>query len=194
MTAPIAGRLVDRVGDSTLTAGGLLLAAAGMLEIALRHGTAGLLVGLALAGLGLGAFTPANNAAVMSASPPGHAGVVSGMLNMTRGLGTAVGVALTGAVFTAVAGVTGANLPHASAAGHGLTAALGVLGVLALITGAALLLRARPATEKATRGRPDPGGHVTNAPSAHGYHDRLADRVPDGKHQPVGRLSHEHVA
>ena len=194
VTAPIAGRLVDRVGDSTLTAGGLLLAAAGMLEIALRHGTAGLLVGLALAGLGLGAFTPANNAAVMSASPPGHAGVVSGMLNMTRGLGTALGVALTATVFTALAGVTGANLPHASAAGHGLIAALGVLGVLALITGAALLLRARPATEKATRGRPDPGGHVTNARSAHGYHDRLADRVPDGKHQPVGRLSHEHVA
>ena len=29
VTAPLAGRLVDRVGDSTLTAGGLLLAAAG---------------------------------------------------------------------------------------------------------------------------------------------------------------------
>ena len=194
VTAPIAGRLVDRVGDSALTAGGLLLAAAGMLEIALRHGTAGLLVGLALAGVGLGAFTPANNAAVMSASPPGHTGVVGGMLNMTRGLGTALGVALTGAVFTAVAGVTGANLPQASAAGHGLAAALAVLGVLALITGAALLWRARRATEKATSGRPDPGGQVTNARPAHGYHDRLADRLPDGKHKPVGRLSHEYVA
>jgi MFS family permease len=164
-----------------------------MLEIAVRHGTAGLLVGLALAGVGLGAFTPANNAAVMSASPPGHTGVVGGMLNMTRGLGTALGVALTGAVFTAVAGVTGANLPQASAAGHGLAAALGVLGVPALITGAALLWRAR-ATEKAPSGRPDPGGNVTNARPAHGYHDRLGDRLPDGEHQPVGRLSHEHVA
>jgi predicted MFS family arabinose efflux permease len=78
VTAPLAGRLVDRVGDSTLTAGGLPLAAAGMLEIALRHRTAGLLIGLAVAGLGLGAFTPASNAGVMSASPPGHTGVVRG--------------------------------------------------------------------------------------------------------------------
>lgn len=144
VTAPIAGRLVDRVGERYLTAGGLLLAGAGILEIAAQHGTAGLLTGLALAGVGLGAFTPANNAAVMSASPPGHTGVVSGVLNMTRGLGTALGVALTGALFTAVAGVTGANAARASvaAAGHGLTVALGVLGVLALLTGAALLIRA----------------------------------------------------
>jgi hypothetical protein len=130
----------------------------------------------------------------MSASPRGHPGVVGGMLNMTRGLGTALGVALIGAVFTAVAGVSVANLPQASAAGHGLEAALGVLGVLAVITGAALLWRARRATEKATSGRPDPGGRVTNARPAYGYHDRLADRLPDGKHQPVGRFSHEHVA
>ena len=144
VTAPIAGRLIDRVGERTLTAGGLLLAAAGILEIAAQHGTAGLLAGLALAGVGLGAFTPANNAAIMSASPPGHTGVVSGVLNMTRGLGTALGVALTGALFTAVVGVIGANVARASvaAAGHGLTVALGVLGVLALVTGSALLLRA----------------------------------------------------
>jgi MFS family permease len=150
VTAPIAGRLVDRFATTALTAGGLLLAAAGLLEIALRHGTAGLLFGLALAGLGLGAFTPANNAGVMSTSPPGHTGVVSGMLNMTRGLGTALGVAVSGAVFTAVAEVTGANVARASgaAAGHGLTAALGVLGVLALLTGSALLWRARRATRR----------------------------------------------
>jgi EmrB/QacA subfamily drug resistance transporter len=153
VTAPIAGRLVDRLGDSVLTAGGLLVAAVGLLEIALRHGTAGLLFGLALAGFGLGAFTPANNAGVMSASPPGHTGVVSGMLNMTRGLGTALGVALSGAVFTAVADLTAANAPRASAAaaGHGLTAAVGVLGVLALVTGAALLWRGHRATR--------PGGY-----------------------------------
>jgi MFS family permease len=114
-----------------------------MLEIAVLHGTPGLLVGLALAGVGLGAFTPANNAAVMSASPAGHTGVVSGMLNMTRGLGTALGVALTGALFTAVAAATGANVSRvgAAGAGHGLTAALGVVGLLALATGSALLWR-----------------------------------------------------
>ena len=95
------------------------------------------------------------------------------MLNMTRGLGTALGVALTGAVFTAVAGVTGANMPRASAAaaGHGLTAALGVLGVLALVTGSALLWRAREATESARCNDParaGSGDHRSTAQTASG--------------------------
>ena len=154
-----------------------------MLEIATRHGTAGLLAGLAVAGVGLGAFTPANNAAVMSASPPGHTGVVSGILNMTRGLGTALGVVLTGAVFTAVAGVTGANRPRASAAGHGLTAALGVLGVIALATGSALLLRARRATES-DRGGPDPGGPSHERALGTGV-SRSARRPRAGRQTPI---------
>ena len=178
VTAPIAGRLVDRVGDSAVTAAGLLLAAAGMLEIALRHDTAGLLSGLALAGVGLGGLTPANNAAIMSASPPGHTGLVSGLLNMTRGLGTALGVALTGAVFTAVARVAGANLSQASgaAAGHGLTAAIGVLGALALVTGSALLLRARRATGSADRASDLAGGERAATTPAWG---------PDGRGSPA---------
>jgi len=141
MTAPIAGRLVNRVGARVLTAGGLILAAAGMLGIAVRHDTAGILTGLALMGSGLGCFTPANNAAVMSASPPGHAGVTGGVLNMSRGLGTALGVALAGALFTAGAGVAGAHITQMdiAAVGHGLTAALGVLGLVTLATGVALL-------------------------------------------------------
>ena len=145
ITAPIAGRLVSRVGAHFLTTGGLMLAATGMLEIALRHGTGGILIGLAMMGLGLGSFTPANNAAVMSVSPPGHAGVIGGMLNMTRGLGTALGVALAGALFTAGAGVAGAHVAHAdiAAVGAGLTIALGTLGLLTLATGIALLFSER---------------------------------------------------
>jgi MFS family permease len=49
---------------------------------------------LALAGLGLGTFTPANNAAIMSAIPARSSGTGGGLVNMTRGLGTALGVAL----------------------------------------------------------------------------------------------------
>ena len=58
IAAPIAGRLLNQVGDRPLTSGGMILAGAGLVEIALWHTTAGLLSGLALAGLGLGAFTP----------------------------------------------------------------------------------------------------------------------------------------
>jgi MFS family permease len=136
IAAPIAGRLLNRVGDVPLTVGGLAIAAAGSLEIAFVHGTAGLLTGLALAGLGLGAFTPPNNATIMSAAPKGHAGVVSGMLNMTRGIGTALGVAVAGALYTAAAGTGSGNAAHASLTGaaHGLTIAFVVLGSLALAT------------------------------------------------------------
>jgi MFS family permease len=123
----------------------LILAAAGMLVIAVDHGTAEILTGLALTGLGLGAFTPANNAGIMSASPAGHAGVTGGMLNMTRGLGTALGVALAGALFTAAAGVSGSRVAEAGlvAVGHGLTAALGAIGIVTLATGVALLFSDR---------------------------------------------------
>ena len=48
----------------------------------------------ALLGLGLGTFTPANNTLVMGAIPAQAAGTGGGLVNMTRGLGTALGVAL----------------------------------------------------------------------------------------------------
>jgi len=49
---------------------------------------------LALLGLGLGTFTPANNSLIMGAIPAGASGTGGGLVNMTRGLGTALGVAL----------------------------------------------------------------------------------------------------
>lgn len=48
---------------------------------------------LALTGIGLGLFTPANNAQVMGAIPPESSGAGGGMLNMARGLGTSLGIA-----------------------------------------------------------------------------------------------------
>jgi MFS family permease len=49
---------------------------------------------LAIVGLGLGVFTPANNAMIMAAIPGAVAGVGGGLVNLARGLGTAIGVAL----------------------------------------------------------------------------------------------------
>ncbi|WP_445025247.1 MFS transporter [Streptomyces sp. SAS_270] len=49
---------------------------------------------LALTGLGLGTFTPANNTMIMGAIPARSSGTGGGLVNMTRGLGTALGVAL----------------------------------------------------------------------------------------------------
>ncbi|WP_328290035.1 MFS transporter [Nocardia aurantiaca] len=47
-----------------------------------------------LLGLGLGVFIPSNNAGIMSAIAPGRSGTSGGLVNMSRGLGTAGGVAV----------------------------------------------------------------------------------------------------
>jgi MFS family permease len=138
LSAPLAGRLVARVGTRALTSGGMVLAAIGLLVVATTHGTGGLLAGLALAGVGLGAFTPANNASIMSAAPSGHTGVVGGILNMTRGAGTALGIAVASALYLGAAGFAGAGGHDIIAAGHGLTLVMAVLGCCGLAVGAAL--------------------------------------------------------
>jgi MFS family permease len=113
--APLAGRAAPRLGARPLAVGGLLLTGAGLLALALRHDGAGLLLGMVLTGAGLGIFTPVNNATVMGAAPRARAGVLGGILNTTRGLGAALGVALAGLLYV-----------------HGLTLTLLVLGALAL--------------------------------------------------------------
>ena len=138
IAAPIAGRLLGRIGERALTSGGLIVTAAGLLETVIWNDTPGLLIGLALAGLGLGAFTPANNATIMKAAPAGHAGVISGVLNMSRGMGTALGIALASALYTAAARTAGAHATPVAAV-HGLTVALAVLSSIALAVGLALL-------------------------------------------------------
>ena len=52
------------------------------------------MLSLALIGTGLGVYIPANNAHIMAAAPPHDAARTGGMVNMARGLGTALGVAL----------------------------------------------------------------------------------------------------
>jgi MFS family permease len=49
---------------------------------------------LALAGLGLGLFVPANNAAIMRRSADSSASLLGGLVSMARGIGTTLGIAL----------------------------------------------------------------------------------------------------
>ncbi len=51
-------------------------------------------VSLFVVGLGLGMFIPANNSAIMGAIPATMSATGGGLVNMARGLGTALGVAL----------------------------------------------------------------------------------------------------
>ena len=74
---------------------GSLLCAVALIPLCLLPLTDPVLaISLAALGIGLGLFTPANNAAVMAAIPAACSGVGGGLVNMARGLGTTLGVGL----------------------------------------------------------------------------------------------------
>ncbi|MGH9305210.1 MAG: DHA2 family efflux MFS transporter permease subunit, partial [Acidimicrobiales bacterium] len=142
LTAPIAGRSAERLGARPLTMAGMLLSAAGLGMLAFAHHPLGLvIVALAVLGVGLGLFTPPNNAAIMGSVPRAQAGVASGVLNMTRGMGTAMGLAFASLVFGLVAG---SNSAGPDLVAKGLTASAIFLGVTALL--AMVLTGLRPKT------------------------------------------------
>ena len=98
--APFAGMLTDRIGPGPPTVAGMAIAALALVGLALASSLSLslTLVLLACLGIGLGLFTPPNNSAIMGSAPANRLGVAGGMLNMTRSLGTSIGVASTGAV------------------------------------------------------------------------------------------------
>lgn len=133
ITAPYAGRWADRIGARPLTVAGMILTAAGLLVAVFFHNGAGVLAGeLALVGIGLGLFTPPNNAAIMASAPQTQAGSAGGLLNMTRSIGTALGVALAALVYGFASATDSAIGPRA-AAEHGFAMTAILLAVLALL-------------------------------------------------------------
>jgi MFS family permease len=102
VTAPFAGRLADRVGGKYILMTGLSLFACGMAYIALVARPDSqwydFLPGLILGGLGMGCtFAPLVTVAMRNIQPQ-MAGAASGVLNTTRQVGGAVGLAVVGAV------------------------------------------------------------------------------------------------
>ncbi len=137
ITAPFAGRLAERVGARPLTVVGMALSAATMAALVLAHGSvAAIMIELAVLGIGLGMFTPPNNAAIMGAAPREQSGVASGVLNMTRGMGTAMGLAFTSLVFGLVAGSEHASASMVTRGFEASAAFLGVVAVAAMILSA----------------------------------------------------------
>ena len=122
LVAPFAGRLADRLGARPLTLAGMVIVAVTLSVLAVsRPGQVMIVAGLALVGIGLGLFTPPNNAALMSSAPKRESGTASGVLNMTRGMGTALGLALTGLVYGLV-----------SSPGQGLRASMAFLAAVSV--------------------------------------------------------------
>ena len=148
IVAPIAGSLVNRVGERPLIVGGLLLQAIGMAWIGLIASPSmdyvDMVPALVLAGTGVSMAIPATQNVVMSAVPATEAGKASGTYNMLRQLGGVFGIALLVAVFTGAGGYASPQaFTNGFAPAIGVTAGLALIGAVAGL-GLPRVARTRP--------------------------------------------------
>jgi MFS family permease len=116
---PISGRLTDRIGSRPLMTGGLLAVSASMFWMTgiTTHSSYGFLaVSFVLQGIGIGFVMSPMSTAAMNAVDRTHAGVASGILNMTRMVGSTFGVAALGAIIATIGrSQLATRLPHVGA-------------------------------------------------------------------------------
>jgi MFS family permease len=140
--------------------GGLACAAALAALTAAPTSTPALAVLLGLAGLGLGAFVPANNTVIMGASPGASAGVLGGLVNMARGIGTALGIcAVTLALHLSAPAPGGSGGPEPRPA----LAMLAVTAVAAALTALAGRRRTAPSRTGGPKGDREQEGEQPSA-------------------------------
>ncbi len=105
LIAPVAGKLVDRLGARVIAAPGLVLQAVGfvwLLHQAHTHASYGAFVApFVVAGVGISMALPAPSAAGLNAAPPELLGRAAGVLNTVQQIGQATGVAAVTVVFDA---------------------------------------------------------------------------------------------
>lgn len=152
LVAPIAGRLVDRIGERPLVVTGLILQAVGMFWISqASKGSvqySDLVPALIIAGCGVSLAMPATQSASIGSLPQEAVGMASGIYAMTRQLGGVVGVAVLAAVFAASGGYESFETGFARAlAVCGVLSLLGALAGLGIAVRTGAVVRLEPAEE-----------------------------------------------
>jgi EmrB/QacA subfamily drug resistance transporter len=105
MVSPLVGRRSDRLPPRTMAVPALLLMGAGLIwlgELPADPDYLRILPALLLMGLGMGASFPTVNVGAMGSVSGQELGLGSGIVNMSRQLGFALGIAVLVAVFTGV--------------------------------------------------------------------------------------------
>ena len=166
LAAPLSGLLSDRIGARRILAIGLALQAAGIAWLATVTSVdvpyRDLVPAFVLAGVGMGLYFAPIARLTIDFAPTNLQGVASGTSNMLRQLGTVLGVAVLGAVFSSIGGyASGASFVH------GLRAAQ-VVGAIVLAVGAVLAV-ALPATSPAPK---------STTPVADQLDEEVADAEP----------------
>jgi len=136
VTAPIAGAVVNKVGERPLVVIGLLMQAIGLGWIAmiaapsLAYST--LIAPLVLAGVGVSMAMPSAQNAILSSVAAAEMGKASGVFNMGRFLGGMFGIAALVAVFSGKGSVdSAATFSAGFAAAMAVASALSLLGAVA---------------------------------------------------------------
>ena len=107
VTAPVSGRIADRVGSRGPATTGMAILAAGLFILSAMNGETPLhlvVIGLVVTGVGVSIFATPNNSAMLGAAPPGRKGIASGILATSRLLGMATGVSIAGAILASIVG------------------------------------------------------------------------------------------
>jgi len=150
VAAVLSGRLTARRGPRMTMITGLSLGAAGLAGLIVAGpGTAywALILPMVAAGAGMALTMPAVTTAVMEAAPASRGGAAAGLLNSARQVGSALGVAIAGALVGGAAGfVPGLHLALVICGGAFL------LGVLVTVTWVS-----RPAGRGPAGGQPAAG-------------------------------------
>jgi MFS family permease len=140
----VAGRLIARFGPAVVVAAGSLVLAAGVAWWALAIGlqpdyVGGMLGGMLLTGVGVGLTLPTLMATAAGSLPAPSFASGSGVVNMVRQVGMAIGVA----ILVAVLGAPDTSVGRLDAFRHGwwVIAAIAATGAVAAV----LLRRPRPA-------------------------------------------------
>jgi EmrB/QacA subfamily drug resistance transporter len=136
VTAPIAGTLVNRLGERRFIVVGLLLQGIGMAWIAVIAEPSlayrQLVIPLVIAGCGVSMAMPAAQNAVLGAVSPAAIGKASGTFTTMRQLGGVFGIAIAAAVFAGSGGyASGQAFSDGFATAIGAAAALSFAGALA---------------------------------------------------------------
>ena len=110
IVGPISGRLSDRLGRRLFTVGGLLFTTAGILTLSTLKSDSHVAIaiaGMIMQSVGIGAFNPPNNGAILGAVANEEHAVISGFLNLVRNSASVTSVAIATAVVTITMGTMG---------------------------------------------------------------------------------------